>query len=193
MSKASRPRTAVEAVRFVAAYNGFETSHGLSLLEKLAAARERARAVGRSVRFTVDVYVTPKGQASISSVEPIADEADPVSSEQATSRSQLGRALAAVRERGQSRVADILSAEDMLTADQLARLLGTTRMTINTKRRKRQLLALEGAKRGFRFPRSQIGEGSQPFAELPDLFDRLGAALGRFIAFWSSVMRNSAA
>ena len=33
---------AVEAVRFVAAYNEFETSHGLSLLEKLAAARERA-------------------------------------------------------------------------------------------------------------------------------------------------------
>ena len=148
----------------------------MSLLEKLSAARERARAVGRSVRFTVDVYVTPKGQASISSVEPIADEADPVSSEQATSRSQLGRALAAARERGQSRVADILSAEDMLTADQLARLLGTTRMTINTKRRKHQLLALEGAKRGFRFPRSQIGEGSQPFAELPDLFDRLGGS-----------------
>ena len=34
----------------------------------------------------------------------------------------------------------------------MSRLLGTTRATINTKRQNRQLLGLEGATRGFRFP-----------------------------------------
>ena len=153
---------------------GLETLARLRILESLVAALERARAVGRSVRFTVDV--TPRGQAAVGPVETIVARADPASNEQATSGSDLARALAAARERGQKRVADILSAEDMLSADQLARLLGTTRMTINTKRRKRQLLAIEGAKRGFRFPRWQIDEGGKPFAELPDLFDRLGGS-----------------
>ena len=62
----------------------------------------------------------------------------------------------------------------MLSADNLARLLGTTRATINTKRQNRQLLGLEGATRGFRFPSWQIGEDGKPFAALPMLFDRLG-------------------
>lgn len=86
----------------------------------------------------------------------------------------LEDALAAARERGRIRVADILNGEDMLSADAFAERLGTTRVTVNTKRQHRQLLALEGAKRGFRFPVWQIGSNGKPFAAIPDLFDRLG-------------------
>jgi hypothetical protein len=96
----------------------------------------------------------------------------------------LEAALAAARERGRIRVADILSGDDMLSAEAFAELLGTTRMTVNTKRQRRQVLALEGAKRGFRFPAWQVGSNGKPFAVIPDLFDRLGGdawAVYRFL------------
>ena len=96
----------------------------------------------------------------------------------------LEDALAAARERGRIRVADILNGEDMLSAEAFAELLGTTRVTVNTKRQQRQVLALEGAKRGFRFPVWQVGSNGKPFAVIPDLFDRLGGdawAVYRFL------------
>ena len=71
-------------------------------------------------------------------------------------------------------MAEILDREEMLSADDFAHLLGTTRVTVNAKRQKRQVLGLEGAKRGFRFPRWQLGTNGKPFSALPDLFDRLG-------------------
>jgi hypothetical protein len=36
------------------------------------------------------------------------------------------------------------------------------------------VLGLEGAKRGFRFPRWQLGPDGKPFRVLPTLFERLG-------------------
>ncbi len=65
----------------------------------------------------------------------------------------LESALAAARERGQARIANILNGPDMLTAEEFAHLIGTSRVTVNTKRQNRQVLGLEGAKRGFRFPK----------------------------------------
>ena len=88
----------------------------------------------------------------------------------------LDQPLAAARERGKSRVTEILSAPEMLSADEMAKFLGTTRMTVNTKRRAHRLLGLEGAKRGVRYPRWQIGEDGKPFEILPALFDRLGGS-----------------
>lgn len=96
----------------------------------------------------------------------------------------LKDALAAARERGRVRVADILNGEDMLSAEAFAELLGTTRVTVNAKRQRQQVLALEGAKRGFRFPVWQVGSNGKPFAVIPDLFDRLGGdawAVYRFL------------
>jgi hypothetical protein len=72
----------------------------------------------------------------------------------------------------------------MLNDDKFGELLGVSRATVNTKRQKRQVLGLEGAKRGFRFPAWQIGEDGKPFAALPELFDRLGGepwAVYRFL------------
>ena len=77
----------------------------------------------------------------------------------------LKDAPVAARERGRIRAADILNGEDMLSAEAFAELPGSTRVTVNTKRQQRQVLLLEGAKRGFRFPVWQVGSNGKPFAE----------------------------
>lgn len=95
--------------------------------------------------------------------EPAADTAD-----------DLAAALDEARARGKVRAATILAGDDMLSADQFAALLGISRMTVNTRRQNHQVLGLDGAKRGFRFPAWQVGEDGKPFAALPRLFERLG-------------------
>jgi len=141
------------------------------LIESFGAALERMQRTGRAFRLMVDVE--PKGALKIREIAS-ASESAIVDAAPEVAHVDLDRALAAARERGRRRVAEILSDPDMLSADNLARLLGTTRATINTKRQNRQLLGLEGATRGFRFPSWQIGEDGKPFAALPMLFDRLG-------------------
>ena len=143
-------------------------------LEDIANAIERAQAAGRGVRITIEL--TPEGEVPISPVEPADSQAGVLSEEKRTYRSELDRALAAARQRGGKRVAEIVAGRDMLSADEMARLLGTTRMTVNTKRRNHQLLGLEGATRGYRFPQWQIGADGRPFEALPALFDRLGGS-----------------
>jgi hypothetical protein len=71
----------------------------------------------------------------------------------------------------------------MLNADDFARLLGTTRVTVNTKRQNGQLLGLDGAKRGFRFPAWQLNREGKPYPELAALQEQLGGpwALYRFL------------
>jgi hypothetical protein len=64
----------------------------------------------------------------------------------------------------------------MLTVEEFARLIGTSRVTVNAKRQNHQVLGLEGARRGFRFPKWQIGEDGKPFGALPKLFDCLGGS-----------------
>lgn len=71
-------------------------------------------------------------------------------------------ALAAAHERGRLRAAEILSGEDMLSTDAFAEILGTTRATVNTKRRSGEILGLNGGKRGFRFPLWQLDAGANP-------------------------------
>jgi hypothetical protein len=141
-----------------------------ALLKDIVSAIERAQAAGFTVKLT------PKGGVAISPLGVTDSKADVLLERKRAYRSILDRALAAARRRGGKRVAEIVAEKDMLSADQMARLLGTTRMTINTKRRGQQLLGLEGAKRGYRFPQWQIGEDGKPFEALPALFDRLGGS-----------------
>jgi hypothetical protein len=141
------------------------------LIESFGAALERMQRTGKAFRLMVDVE--PKGALKIREIDSGSDSAIIDAAPEVTNP-DLDRALAAARERGRRRVAEILGDPDMLSADNLARLLGTTRATINTKRQNRQLLGLEGATRGFRFPSWQIGEDGRPFSALPTLFDRLG-------------------
>ena len=136
-----------------------------NLFENYAEVLKEGHLLGRpvNVRVKVEHGRSPKITSVI--VEPVIVE---------PGDDDLQRALAVARERGQHRVAKILSSNDMLSAEAFASLLKTTRVTINSKRKKRQVLALEGATRGFRFPQWQIGQDGKPFSALPKLFERLG-------------------
>lgn len=128
------------------------------LLKGYSDAVSKSRRAGRPMSFRVEV--DPTGDARITAVD------DP--------GADLSSALDEARARGRLQVAAILAGEEMLNADAFARLLGTTRMTVNTKRKQNQVLGLDGTKRGFRFPAWQVEGDGKPFAALPALFERLG-------------------
>jgi hypothetical protein len=148
---------------------GEETMRIKDLIETYGKAIEKSRRIDRPVRFSVEVRGgSPK-------IESIAGKSALDKRVSAKVRNpKLEDALRAARARGQGRVADILRGRDMLSAEAFAELLGTTRVTVNAKRKNRQVLALEGATRGFRFPHWQVGSNGRPYAALPMLFERLG-------------------
>jgi hypothetical protein len=141
----------------------------IKIFENYAEVLEKGHLLDRSVNVRFKVKVEPGRSLKIISVV-----VEPKAAPRKIGDDDLQHALAAARERGRHRVAEILSGNDMLSAEAFASLLKTTRMTINSKRKKRQVLALEGATRGFRFPQWQIGQDGKPFSALPKLFERLG-------------------
>jgi hypothetical protein len=152
------------------------------LLQRYGEAVAKSREQGHRVSFRVDV--DPDGAATVTPVEQAASVGDVFPVETISERSpELEKALAAARDRGRIRAAEILSAEDMLGAEDFAELLGTTRVTVNTKRQNGQVLGLDGAKRGFRFPVWQLNAEGKPYPELASLSDSLGTpwAVYRFL------------
>lgn len=152
------------------------------LLQRYGEAVARSHEAGRSVSFRVDV--DPDGGATVTPVDAGQSASHGFPLEQIGERSQeLEDALEAARERGRLRAGQVLAGEDMLNADAFAELLGTTRVTVNAKRQSGQVLGLEGAKRGFRFPAWQVDRDGKPYPELPVLLKRLGApwAVYRFL------------
>ena len=142
------------------------------LLEGYDEAVTRSRKAGRPVSLRVSV--DPSGGATVLSVEEIdAPDVLPIE-EPGEPAPELRDALAAARERGQLRAAEILSGADMVSAVGLAELLGVTRVTVNSKRQAGQLLGLDGAKRGYRFPVWQLNAEGRPYPELGPLHERLG-------------------
>ena len=145
-----------------------------ALLKQYGEAIVRSQTVGRAMSFRVDV--DPAGTTTVTSVEEVTSEKAHLPQETAAPDAELLDALAAARVRGRLRASEILGAEDMLSAEAFAELLGTTRVTVNTKRQSGQLLGLDGAKRGFRFPVWQLDSDGKPFAALAALHERLGGA-----------------
>lgn len=149
------------------------------LIERYGEALEKSSKEGHTFSFRVNV--DPTGEAIAAPLE------QATSSERAEideeNNIELDQALAAARDRGRIRAAEILSGKDMRSADELAELLHTTRVTINAKRQNGQLLGLDGAKRGFRFPVWQLDRDGKPYPELPALRERLGSpwAIFRFL------------
>lgn len=132
----------------------------------------KSREAGRPVSFRVEV--DPTGGATVTPMRAVVTEPSTVTAETPRKADdQLEAALVAARHRGRHRVAEILSGPEMLTADAFAELIGTSRVTVNSKRQTRQVLGLDGAKRGYRFPEWQVGEDGKPFAAIPELFRRL--------------------
>jgi hypothetical protein len=145
-----------------------------ALLQQYGEAIIRSQTAGRAVSFRVDI--DPAGATTVTPVEEVAPAQAHLPEETGMPDAELQDALAGARERGRLRAAEILGADDMLSAEAFAKLLGTTRVTVNTKRQSGQLLGIDGAKRGFRFPIWQLDAEGKPFAELAALHERLGGA-----------------
>ena len=137
-----------------------------ALMERYGAALEQSRHSGRSVRLVVDI--APEGTATIAAGE------IPAEPSQGLPSAEIDQALGAARERGRQRAAAILDSPEMLPSHAFAERIGVSRVTVNAKRKAGQVLGLQGARRGFRFPDWQLGEDGTPFAALPEIFGRLG-------------------
>lgn len=148
-----------------------------ALLTHYTKAVQLSQKAGHQVSFRV--VVDPRaGAQTISIVEEdplVGDSAFPVE-EAGEPDDELTAALSSARERGHRRVAEILSEDDMLSADAFSDLLGVSRVTVNTKRQNGQVLGLGGAKRGFRFPAWQLDRDGRAYAALPKLHEILAGA-----------------
>jgi hypothetical protein len=137
------------------------------LMDRFVKALARSQKSGRASGFTV--MIDAKGNPKF---EPLPDRVPTAAAPAEGDR--LESALEAARERGRVRSAQILDQGEMLTAEAFARRLGVSRMTVNARRQKHELLGLDGAKRGFRFPAWQVDEDGKAYDVLPKLFNLLG-------------------
>lgn len=128
---------------------------------KYLQAAETASVSGKQMRLTI--LVPPTSSMPDIALEDIAPEPD-----------ALDVALSAARDRGKQRVADILSGPEMLSADDIAAEIKVSRETVNNKRKRHELLGLEGPKRGVRFPRWQLSDRGELLPGLPQLFSVIG-------------------
>jgi hypothetical protein len=95
----------------------------------------------------------------------------------------LTEALAAARSRGAAVKEGLLSASDMLSTAGIADLLGMSEEGVRLKRKRHEILGLEFAKRGIRYPAWQILEDRQLLPGLPRLFEVLGGDPWRLFRF----------
>jgi hypothetical protein len=72
-----------------------------------------------------------------------------------------------------SEVAAILKRPDMVTAEELASRIGTTKETINQWRKAGRVIGVAGAKRGFRYPLQQLNQFGQPYEVIPGILRQL--------------------
>lgn len=147
------------------------------VIDALRAAALRSRSAGTPLQFVVEVEPSGKPRI-IDSFDRQPDQpaiAPPGDLEMdADEAAELETALGEAHERGRHAVAEILAGSEMLSADALAGYLKTNRETVNQRRKAHQLLALQGATRGYRYPAWQVGADGRPFAALPVLFEILG-------------------
>ena len=147
-------------------------SGAAGLLKSYGKAIRDAKRSGRRMRITA--VIDPERDVSDVAVEAVREQpAD-----------ELDSALNEARARGATRAAEILNRPDMLTADEFAAAIGASRETIHQKRKRREVLGLEGAKRGVRFPEWQLSAEGRLLPELPRLFMALGGhpwAVYRFL------------
>ena len=144
-----------------------------ALIRQYGEAVRLSKEAGHSVSFRV--VVDPKAGAQMISL--VEEQPNAFSVEETGEPSDdLKAALTEARARGKKRVSEILAADDMLTAEAFADLLGVSRVTVNSRRQNGQLLGIDGAKRGFRFPAWQLDDDGRPFETLPELQQILGGS-----------------
>jgi len=126
-----------------------------------ADAAAKAKRTGRTLFITYKV--TPDGSAEAVSETPAEAPAG-----------VLGGAIARAKARGAVKATEILKGGDMLTAHAFGELIGASHETVNTKRKRHELLGLQGATRAVRYPRWQVTDNGLPLPGLARLFGVLG-------------------
>jgi hypothetical protein len=129
----------------------------VSALEGLAKAAREVRRSGDGIALTIDVKPGNAKPAITTSRHDALDEA-----------------LADARARGIKHVAEILKSTEMLPGREFASLIGTSPETVNQKRKTGELLGLQGATRGVRFPKWQVTDDGRPLPGLKSIFEILG-------------------
>jgi hypothetical protein len=155
-----------------------------------AVARGISAIAGTGRTLTLDVKPSARqgGKTGFLIVRSFPTDTVPPDPQAATDAAELSPAAARVAlkrayERGEAAAAKLLAGPDMLSSDAMAERLGVSREAIHQKRRRGELLGIEGAKRGVRFPAWQLDADGLPLAALRDLHDALGApwAVFRFL------------
>nr|WP_295107150.1 antitoxin Xre/MbcA/ParS toxin-binding domain-containing protein [uncultured Caulobacter sp.] len=123
-----------------------------------ADAAAKAKRTGKA--YVITYVVTPDGKA-----EAMAEK---------LAEGSLDAAVARAKARGATKAAEILKGPDMLTARDFGPLIGASHETVNTKRKRHEVLGLEGATRGVKYPRWQVTDTGLPLPGLPKLFEILG-------------------
>jgi hypothetical protein len=85
---------------------------------------------------------------------------------------ELRAALDEAGERAELSIGEIFADPAMLSSDAFAQRLGVSRETVNQKRKRCEVLGLDGNARGFRYPEWQLIHG-RPIPRLRELFARL--------------------
>jgi hypothetical protein len=91
-----------------------------------------------------------------------------------TPQQDLVRAMAAASVRGDTLKQDLLADPEMLSTAELARRLGMSQEGVRLKRKRHEIIGLELAKRGIRYPAWQVIECQKLLPALPRLFEILG-------------------
>jgi hypothetical protein len=132
------------------------------MISTYAEAAAKAKRTGRT--FVVTYRVTPDGKAEAVTAAPAEKPAG----------SPLDAAIARAKDRGATKVAEILKGEDMLTGRAFGPLIGASHETVNAKRKRHEVLGLQGATRGLKYPRWQVTADGRDLPGLPQVFEVLG-------------------
>jgi len=135
------------------------------------------------------IVLTPDDARSVSRGESVRiaatilphKHADPASAHNADIA--LAEALEAAQARGAALKDELLADPEMLSTAGLAERLGMSEEGIRLKRKRREILGLEFAKRGIRYPAWQIVADRQLLPALPRLFAVLGDDPWRLFRF----------
>lgn len=132
------------------------------MISGYADAVAKAERTGKA--YILAYRVTPDGRAEAMAETPAETPAEDA----------LGAALVRAKARGAAKVAEILKSADMLTARDFGPLIGASHETVNAKRKRYEVLGLEGATRGVKYPRWQVTDVGLPLPGLARLFGVLG-------------------
>jgi hypothetical protein len=129
-------------------------------------------------RITIDPVGTDKTAPVSATIMPD-DRHRPMPGAEAS----LSDALAAARTRGAALQEELLAGPDMLSTAEMADRLGMSEEGIRQKRKRHEVLGLQFARRGLRYPAWQILPDRQLLPALPRLFAVLGDDPWRLFRF----------